>query len=160
VFHSVRSDGKRRVQARGNFFQPTMWTRNLSEVRPPDKMRSLRLTRMANRIHALIRSGIFALAFGAAILAQESRVESPPTAARVLVVYAANGGDSKQLADYYVRKRGIPAANVLGVNISVLQTGYYYTDEYPKFYSELAGPIKAKLNKLGPANIDVILLVG
>jgi uncharacterized protein (TIGR03790 family) len=87
---------------------------------------------------------------------------------QVLVVYPTNGpdldkdgvNDSKQLADYYVQKRGIPAANVLGVNISVIQVGYYYGGEYPKFYEDLVVPIKARLAKLGPDSIDVILLVG
>jgi uncharacterized protein (TIGR03790 family) len=102
------------------------------------------------------------------ILALTSGRASALAPSRLLVVYPANGpdtdkdgqNDSKQLADYYVRRRGIPAANVLGVTISVVQHGLYYTGEYPKFYGELAGPIKSKLEKLGPTSIDVILLVG
>jgi hypothetical protein len=91
-----------------------------------------------------------------------------PSAARVLVVYPANGpdtdkdgvNDSKQLTEYYVQKRRIPASNVLGVTISVIQNGFYYTGEYPAFYRDLVAPIKAKLEKLGPTNIDAILLMG
>lgn len=90
------------------------------------------------------------------------------SARQVLVVYPINGpdldqdglNDSKQLADYYVQKRGIPSTNVVGVTISVMQVGYYYAREYSKFYGDLVAPIKARLAKLGPANIDVILLVG
>jgi uncharacterized protein (TIGR03790 family) len=90
------------------------------------------------------------------------------SASHVLVVYPINGpdfdkdgvNDSKQIADYYVQKRGIPATNVLGVNISVISVGYYYGGEYSKFYTDLAGPIKTKLAKVGPTSIDVILLVG
>jgi uncharacterized protein (TIGR03790 family) len=90
------------------------------------------------------------------------------SASHVLVVYPINGpdfdkdgvNDSKQIADYYVQKRGIPATNVLGVNISVISVGYYYVGEYSKFYTDLAGPIKTKLAKVGPTSIDVILLVG
>src|SRR5688572_31313337 len=75
---------------------------------------------------------------------------------RVLVVYPTNGpdrdrdgmNDSKQLADYYVQKRRIPAANVLGLNISVMQVGYY-AREYSTLYKELVVPIKAKLTSLG-----------
>lgn len=99
------------------------------------------------------------------LLAVDASALSP---GKVLVVYPTNGpdldndgkNDSKQLADYYVQKRGIPAANVLGVNISVIQVGYYYGGEYSKFYADLVGPIKTRLAKLGPTNIDVILLVG
>jgi uncharacterized protein (TIGR03790 family) len=92
------------------------------------------------------------------VLPPETSAISPR---QVLVVYPTNGPyESKQLADYYVQKRGVPAANVLGVNISVIQVGYYYGGEYAKFYGDLVAPIKAKLAKLGATNIDVILLVG
>ena len=71
---------------------------------------------------------------------------SSPTPSRVLVVYEANWPqdtdgdgvqDSLQAANYYVSKRGVPAANVLGVtctNDSGNNTSYYYyTGEYAKF---------------------------
>src|SRR5262252_1791452 len=71
---------------------------------------------------------------------------------QVLVVYRTNdldsGGDSKQLADYYVKKRQIPATNVLGVTISAIY-GTYGAADYTKFYADLVSPIKAKLAKLG-----------
>src|SRR5215510_7422192 len=114
-----------------------------------------------------ILSGICVIVLLLALIPFSPRV-SATSAQQVLVVYPSNGpdldmdglNDSKQLADYYVRKRGIPTTNVLGVTISVIQAEYYYAGEYAKFYEELAGPIKAKLDKLGPENIDVILLVG
>src|SRR5262249_19516071 len=84
---------------------------------------------------------------------------STPSAARVLVVYPTNVPGSKEAAEYYAEKRGVPKSNLLGVTNSV-QTSHYYTGEYPKFYADLAGPIKGTLAKLGPTNIDVILLVG
>ena len=73
----------------------------------------------------------------------------PPTSiapSRVLVVYNANAGDedgdgvqdSLQVANYYAAKRGVPAANILSVNCTNdggSNQYYYYTGEYPKFYS-------------------------
>src|SRR5215831_8044246 len=111
-------------------------------------------------VFRLIVGPLFMLLFASGVFAMSPK--------QVLVVYPTNGpdldkdgvNDSKQLADYYVQKRGIPAANVLGVNISVMRIGYYYVDDYSKFYADMVGPIKARLEKLGPTNIDVILLVG
>src|SRR5215831_7973830 len=96
-----------------------------------------------------------------------SPITSATSAQQVLVVYRTNGldldndgvSDSKQLADYYVKKRGIPASNVLGVTISAIY-GTYASADYTKFYADLVSPIKARLAKLGPTNIDVILLMG
>ncbi|HVQ41745.1 MAG TPA: TIGR03790 family protein [Vicinamibacterales bacterium] len=86
---------------------------------------------------------------------------------RVLVVYNANWGDgdgdgvgdSLQVANYYASKRGVPAANLLGLGIT-LHFGpiRYDATEYGRFYSEMIQPIRNKLDSLGPANIDVILL--
>src|SRR6185369_12304041 len=90
---------------------------------------------------------------------------SSPTASQVLVVYNSNWTgdgdgdgvqDSLQVANYYVARRGVPAANMLGVACSTGQSGYYST--YASFYSEMVAPIKAKLATLGATNIDVLLL--
>ena len=116
------------------------------------------MTNAGNR--QILRYVLFALMFCALVSTGIPPRASTAAAARVLVVYPTNAAGGKELADYYVQRRGIPASNVLGVTISVLQTGYYYTGEYPKFYGDLAGPIKTMLAKLGPANIDVILLMG
>src|SRR5688500_1881186 len=61
---------------------------------------------------------------------------------RVLVVFndtwtADNDGDgtqdSRQIAEYYARKRGVPAQNLLGLSISLrhwaLDSGFYTTDQ-------------------------------
>ena len=53
-------------------------------------------------------------------------------------------------------KRGVPAGNVLGLNITLGQ--YYYSADYAKFQSEVVQPIKTKLTALGATNIDTILL--
>jgi hypothetical protein len=86
---------------------------------------------------------------------------------QVLVVYPLNSvdwnnngiGDSRELADYYVDRRGVPSDHVLAVTISV-PYGYYYVGEYGTFYNDLVAPIKSKLSQLGPHNIDIILLAG
>jgi uncharacterized protein (TIGR03790 family) len=89
------------------------------------------------------------------------------TPSRVLVVYNANWGDgdedgvgdSLQVANYYANKRGVPAANLLGLGIT-LNFGpiRYDVSEYGRFYSEMIQPIRNKLDALGPTNIDVIVL--
>src|SRR5262249_48593010 len=124
--------------------------------RPLSRVHGYRLM-AGNRL--VLRYFLFLSIFFVLVLAAVPRGASPPAAARGLVVYASDVTGSKELAQYYVQKRGVPASNVLAVTISV-QTSYYYGGEYPKFYSDLAGPIKALLAKLGPTNIDVILLVG
>src|SRR5262245_45078397 len=87
---------------------------------------------------------------------------------QVLLVYPVvsgdsnnNGiGDARELVDYYIAKRGVPADHVLGVANSVGTWFYYPAGYYANFYNDLVGPIKNKLAQLGPQNIDVILLVG
>src|SRR3990172_5363218 len=86
---------------------------------------------------------------------------------RILVVYKTNSadrdmdgiGDSEQLAAYYGLKRAVPQDNLLGLTVSVPYY-YYYTNEYAKFYKEIAEPIKIKLQSLGANNIDTILMAG
>jgi uncharacterized protein (TIGR03790 family) len=89
---------------------------------------------------------------------------SSPTASQVLVVYNSNWTgdgdgdgvqDSLQVANYYVAKRSVPAANVLGLACST-GSSYYYTS-YTSFYNEVVAPIKTKLAALGTTNISVIL---
>ena len=83
---------------------------------------------------------------------------------RVLVVYNTawtqdNDGDgvqdSEQVMLHYVDRRAIPTNHVLGVST---RTQYYY-DTNEHFYDQLVVPVKDKLDELGPANIDVILLI-
>jgi uncharacterized protein (TIGR03790 family) len=103
---------------------------------------------------------VLCLFIAMSVLSLRAVPTSAASARRVLVVYPTGVNDSKQLADYYVQKRGIPATNVLGVSISMTSTGTYYIGEYQKFFGDLVRPIKAKLAQLGETNIDVILLVG
>ena len=50
--------------------------------------------------------------------------------------------DSLEVAQYYVAKRGVPAANLLGLSCTT-NNGYGTTGaEYTKFHSELVTPIK------------------
>ena len=94
-----------------------------------------------------------------------------PTPSRVLIVYNSNWTgdadkdgvqDSLQVALYYAQKRGVPASNILGVPCTNGGIGsgyyYYYTGEWPQFYSEVIQPIQNKLTALGPTNIDVLLM--
>jgi hypothetical protein len=89
---------------------------------------------------------------------------------RVLVVYNASWTsdedgdgvqDSLEVAQYYMAKRGVPAANILGLAIADTDwSGDYGSDaaEYAKLQTQIIQPIKAKLAALGPANIDIILM--
>ena len=83
----------------------------------------------------------------------------------VLIVYNSswtgdNDGDgtqdSLQVANYYAAKRGVPAANILGVACTTGVSTLY--SAHDKFYSEMVTPIKAKLGDLGATNINIILL--
>jgi uncharacterized protein (TIGR03790 family) len=83
--------------------------------------------------------------------------------ANILVVYNAgftadldaNGvQDSLQVAQYYAQKRGVPAANLLGLNPSSTTQV-----TYAQFKTEVAQPIQDKLVALGKANINYILMI-
>ena len=109
----------------------------------------------------------FSLVVWHVLTGSSARAETSIAPSRVLVVYNANWGDgdsdgvgdSLQVANYYASKRGVPAANLLGLNIN-LNFGpiRYDVTEYTRFYGEMIQPIRSKLAALGPANIDVILL--
>jgi uncharacterized protein (TIGR03790 family) len=83
--------------------------------------------------------------------------------ANILVVYNAgftgdldgNGvQDSLQVAQYYALKRGVPAANLLGVNPS---SDTQIT--YAQYKTEVAQPVQNKLIALGKTNINYILTI-
>ena len=68
---------------------------------------------------------------------------------RVLVVFNANWvddndgngtQDSLQVAAYYAARRGVPLANILGLNCSTRTNGSYQA--HGQFYSETVVPIK------------------
>ncbi|MBA3708675.1 MAG: TIGR03790 family protein [Planctomycetes bacterium] len=89
-------------------------------------------------------------------------------ATRILVVYRTDltwDGDSDgvqdslEVAQYYMAKRGVPAANLLGISCANSNNDVYYpTAAYPSYVSEVVQPIKAKLAALGARNIDVLLM--
>ncbi|MBA3707788.1 MAG: TIGR03790 family protein, partial [Planctomycetes bacterium] len=94
-------------------------------------------------------------------LAQGASTADP---ARLLVVYNANWTgdedgdgvqDSLEVAQYYMAKRGIPAANILGV---ATNDSGYDASTYAAMHSELITPLKNKLAALGTTNIDIILM--
>src|SRR5262249_40793321 len=57
------------------------------------------------------------------------------------------------VANYYASRRGVPAANLLGLSF----TNYQGFDSYALFQSQLIQPLKSKLSALGATNINVIL---
>lgn len=98
-------------------------------------------------------------------------VSSTPEAQKVLVVYNdkwegdedRNGvNDSLQVAKYYMGKRGVPDKNLLAIHSSIRGNSVYgyYNVSAPEntLFNEIVAPIKAKLQDLGPTNIDIILL--
>ena len=89
--------------------------------------------------------------------------------ARVLVLYnttsnyntESNGNgmrDSYELALAYAVKRGVPMENLLGLNINNSNAFYYPATQEgcAQFLSDVINPVKARLNELGPNNIDYI----
>ena len=92
---------------------------------------------------------------GAFLLLLPSLVAAQIDASRILIIYNANWPtdsdqdgqqDSLQVAEYYAAKRGVPAANMIGVSCST-GTRYYYSSHLD-FYSEVIVPVQAKLADL------------
>lgn len=77
-------------------------------------------------------------------------------AARVLVVSNATFDESKRVADYYMKKRGIPRANRCEIRTGAqkLDTEILFWDQYD---SKVAEPIKACLNRVGKDRILYIV---
>jgi uncharacterized protein (TIGR03790 family) len=130
----------------------------------------MNITTRISEIPAVGPLATWSLALIACCCAMVGGAAQTPTSiapSRVLVVYNANLGDedgngvpdSLQVANYYASKRGVPAANLLGLGIT-LNFGpiRYDVTEYGRFYSEMIQPIRNKLQALGPTNIDVIVL--
>ncbi|MBA3710351.1 MAG: TIGR03790 family protein, partial [Planctomycetes bacterium] len=67
--------------------------------------------------------------------------------------------DSLEVAAYYAAKRGVPAANLLGISCPTSNNDVYYpTSAYTGFINEVVKPIKTKLAALGAGSIDVLLM--
>ena len=75
----------------------------------------------------------------------------------VLVIYqaddvtcdAAGKGESKNVAEYYALRRGVPTENLLGVNLNGLY-GAKGKLEYKDFYERILKPVAQRLAKPGP----------
>jgi hypothetical protein len=96
----------------------------------------------------------------AALPAYPTRAQGP-TAARTLLIYNSNGPDadgnglpdSRELADHYAARRGVPAANLLGLACT---STVAYSDP-ALFENEVRLPLDNALHALGPKQIDVLL---
>ncbi len=103
-------------------------------------------------------SALAALACVAAIIgnlrAEEARWR--PTGRNVLVVYAADDADrdrsgkpdSLEAAEYYARRRGVPAENLLGLTLARGRRRRTWT--YPGFFRRILAPVREKLAAPGP----------
>jgi uncharacterized protein (TIGR03790 family) len=76
-----------------------------------------------------------------------------PLNERVLVVYNPNEPESVDVADYYVAKRGIPAANKCAVNTAET----YYIADWNAFDAAVRTPVKNCLNAVGRDKILYIV---
>jgi uncharacterized protein (TIGR03790 family) len=83
---------------------------------------------------------------------------------RVLVLFNAhdtadedgNGTpDSRQVAEYYAARRGVPATNLLGLACSTLLD--YTPAQYTNFLDEVVRPVLARADRRGPPAFDVLL---
>ncbi len=104
--------------------------------------------------------------FGSALMAQTGTPSDP---SRILVVYndawpdenGNNLGDSKELANFYRYMRNIPQDRLLAVSLTTSNRKTFSGSRnvaWDRFVNELVTPIQNKLNALGKANIDTILL--
>ncbi len=94
-----------------------------------------------------------------------SQSTTPDDPRRVLVLYSqgwpdTNGdgvGDSKEVALYYAKARGVPSRNLLALPISGTRRYWSGTKGWAEFHDKLVTPVKKALQTLGPANIDTLL---
>jgi uncharacterized protein (TIGR03790 family) len=85
------------------------------------------------------------------VLGALAQTPEVPLQRRVLVVYNASARQSQQVAQYYMRKRGIPAANLCRIRTAGESTVKW--DDYPKV---VRNPIRKCLDRLGR---DTILYI-
>jgi uncharacterized protein (TIGR03790 family) len=90
---------------------------------------------------------VLLLTFGATSAVGQSLAE------RVLVVYNANVPASQEVADYYVSKRGIPAANKCAIAPSDAAAVDWY-----EFETKIKTPLKSCLNAVGKERILYLVL--
>ncbi len=90
---------------------------------------------------------------------------TPDDPTRVLVIYSrgwpdADGdglGDSKEVALYYAKARGVPSKNLLGLPLTGTRRYWSGTKGWAEFHDKLVTPVKKALQTLGPGKIDTLL---
>lgn len=82
-----------------------------------------------------------------------SAAQSIPLVERVLVVYNQSVSESLEVANYYIRKRGIPAGNLCAVNSTEIR----YISDWNIFDSVIKAPIRNCLNAVGRDKILYIV---
>ena len=93
---------------------------------------------------------LFLLGFGTSYAALQS---TPiPLSERVLVVYNTNVPASQEVADYYLSKRGIPAANKCAITPSDAASV-----DWTDFATNVRAPIRACINAIGKDRILYIV---
>ena len=94
------------------------------------------------------------------------QIPTPNDPSRVLILYDQNEadsnrnnvGDSEEIARLYAGVRNVPAANLLGLDISIQHYYYSGSTAWAQIWKDMIQPLQAKLVKLGTDNIDTILL--
>lgn len=124
------------------------------------------LSAVLSRLHSRMFCRVLARALAAAILAPALAAQLDPWAdpARVLVVYNTSWPDgdgdgvpdSTEVAQYYALRRGVPAANLLGLPLTPSGESYAST-QWALFLNELRDPLLAALSAHGPTSIDTLL---
>jgi uncharacterized protein (TIGR03790 family) len=100
------------------------------------------------------RPQILCCVFAVLLLALGARsVVGQSLAERVLVVYNANVPASQEVADYYLNKRGIPAANKCAIAPSDAAAVDWY-----EFETKIKTPLKSCLNAVGKERILYLVL--
>ncbi len=84
--------------------------------------------------------------------ARSSRAQTQPLNERVLVVYNPDIPESREVANYYMAKRGIPERNSCKIRVSSTEAV-----GLEKFESQVKGPIRKCLDKVGKDQILYIV---
>jgi uncharacterized protein (TIGR03790 family) len=95
----------------------------------------------------------FASGRTAALVPSSPQPQALPLNERVLVVYNQSEPESVEVADYYMTKRGIPAANKCAINTAET----YYIADWNSFDAAVRTPVKNCLNAVGRDKILYIV---
>ncbi len=91
----------------------------------------------------MVAAVLAALGLATVVLATVPAVDAPEVE-RVVVVVNSDAADSQELAEYYVRSRGIPATNIVALPMPTTET-----ISWPQFTAELFNPLAAELARRG-----------